>query len=83
MKLREANLQVYEKNSFTHPPSCILLLFSRNASRLVLPKRLLKCASKISFWKYKQKVVLLVIYLFNYDSPKSTSFMLNEAFDFV
>ena len=83
MKLRDANLQVYEKNSFTYPPSCILPLFSKNASRLLLPKRLLKCASKISFWKYKQKVVLLVIYLFNYDSSKSTSFMLNVAFDFV
>ena len=41
-------------------------------------------ASIISFRrKYKQKVVLLVIYLFNYDSSKSTSFMLNVAFDFV
>ena len=46
-------------------------------------KRLWNCASKISFRKYKQKVVLLVIYLFNYSSSKSTSFMLNVAFDFV
>ena len=29
----------------------------------------------------KQKVVLLVIYLFNYDSSKSTFFTLNMAFD--
>ena len=57
MKLRDANLQVYEKNSFTYPPSCILPLFSKNASRLLLPKRLLKCANKISFRKYEQKVV--------------------------
>ena len=41
---------------------------SENASRLLLPKRLSKCASKISFRKYKQKVALLVTYLFNYDS---------------
>ena len=70
MKLRGANLQVYEKK------------FSKNASRL-LPKRLWSCASKISFRKYKQKIVLLVIYLLNYNSSKSTSFMLNVAFDFV
>ena len=31
----------------------------------------------VSFRKYKRKVVLLVIYLFNYDSSKSTFFMLN------
>ena len=31
MKLRDASLQVYEKNSFTYPPSCILPSFSRNA----------------------------------------------------
>ena len=29
----------------------------------------------------KRKVVLLVIYLFNYDSCKSTYFMLNMVFD--
>ena len=50
-------------------------------SRLLFPKRLWKWASTISFRKYKRKVVLLVIYLFNYDSPKSTFFMLNVAFD--
>ena len=35
----------------------------------------------ISFRKYKQNVVLLAIYPFNYDSCKSTFFMLNKAFD--
>ena len=78
MKLRDAN-QVYGKNSFIYPPSCILPLFSKNALRLLLPKRLLNCASNISFWKYKQRVT----YMFNYDSSKSTSFMLNVTFDFV
>ena len=47
-------------------------------SRLLFPKRLWKWASTISFRKYKRKVVLLVIYLFNYDSSKSTFFMLKE-----
>ena len=51
--------------------------------RLLLPKRLLNCASKISFKKYKQKVLLFVIYLFNYHSSKSTLFMLNVPFDFA
>ena len=50
-------------------------------SRLLFPKRLWKWASTISFRKYKRKVVLLVIYLFNYDSSKSTFLMLNMAFD--
>ena len=68
MKLRDANFQVCENNSFAYPPSCILPSFSKNASRLLPPKRLWKCASKIYFGRYKQRVVLLVIYLFNYDS---------------
>ena len=37
----------------------------------------------MSFRKHKEKVVLLVIYVFDYDSSKWTSFMLNVAFDFV
>ena len=49
MKLRDASMEVYEKNSFTHPLSCILLSFSQNASRLFLSKSLWKCASTISF----------------------------------
>ena len=62
------------------PPSCILLPLPHNASRLLLPKRLLKWANSISFRKYKRKVVLVVIYLFHYNSSKSTFFMLNMAF---
>ena len=64
------------KNYFTYPPSCILPSFSQNASPLLLQKRLWKCASTISFTKNKRKGVLLVIYLFKYDSSKSTFFML-------
>ena len=47
---------------FTYPSSCILPSFSQNASRLLLPKKLWKCASTIFlFSKCKRKVVLLVI----------------------
>ena len=42
-KLWDTNLQVYEKNSFTHPLSCILPSCFQNASRLLLQKRLWKC----------------------------------------
>ena len=72
-----------KKNSLTSPPSWILPSFSKSTWRLLLPKRLSTCASKTSLRKNKRKVVLLVIYLFNYDSSKSTSFMLNLAFAFV
>ena len=75
------NLQVNEKNSFTYSRSCISPSFSKNASRLLFPKSLWKCASTISFRKYKRKVALLVICLFNYDSSKFTFFMLNIEFD--
>ena len=78
MKLRDANLQVNKKNSSTHPPSCIFLSFSKNKSRLHLRKSLRKCVKTISFSKYQRKVVLLVNYLFNYDS---TFFTLNMEFD--
>ena len=82
MKLQDANLQVYGKNSFTYTPSCILPSFSQSESRLLLLKRLLRCASKFSFRKCKEKKVLLVICLLNYDSSKSIYFTLNMAFDF-
>ena len=83
MKLRDANLQVNKKNFFTNPPSCILPSFSKNASRLLLPKRLLKVWSKIFFRKNEQGAAILVTYLLNHDSSKSTSFMLNMVFGFV
>ena len=41
----------------------------------------LKMCEHNFFQEIKRKVVLLVIYLFNYDSSKSTFFMLNMAFD--
>ena len=76
MKLRDANLQVYEKNSFTDPPSRVLPSFSKNASGLILPKRLFESVrAQFFFRKYKRKVMLLVIYLFNYDSSKSVNLL--------
>ena len=47
---------------------------------LFLPNRFPKCTSTVSFGKNKRKVVLLVIYLYNYNSFKSTFFMLNMVF---
>ena len=76
-KLLDANLQIYEKNSFTLPPSCILPSFSQTASWLLLLKSLWKCESTISSRKYKGKVVPLVIY----DSSEPIFFILNVAFD--
>ena len=59
------------RKTFTHPPSCILPSFSKNTSRLLLPKSLCKCASTISFSE------LPVTYLFIYDFSKSTFSMSN------
>ena len=56
MTLPDAKLQVNEKNSFKHPPSCILRSFSQNTSHLPLPKRLWKFESTISFWKAESSV---------------------------
>ena len=47
-----------------HISSCILPSFCKNASQILLPKKFLKCVSKTSIRKYKENVVLLVIYLF-------------------
>ena len=75
--------KVTKKISFTYHPSCILPSFSKNPSQLLLPKRLWNCSVATVSSKYKQNVVLLVIYLFNYNSSKSTSFMMSVAFNFV
>ena len=127
MKLRDANLLVNDKNSFTHPPSYVLPSFSKNTSRFHFPKRLCRSSrpdvfyaacnfikketlvqvfscefceiSKDAFF-YRTPLVaasafesvraqfllgnisgLLVIYLFNYDSSKSTFHMLNMQLD--
>ena len=63
MKLRDANLQVNEKNSFTNRPSCILPSFSQNASRLLLPKRLLKVCKQNLFQKKRAKSVTFNLFI--------------------
>ena len=69
------------RKTLPHIFSKYLPLFYMNTSPLLLPKSLWNCASSIYFTKYKRKVLLLVIYLFNYDSSKSIFFMLNIEFD--
>ena len=64
-------------------PSYFLPSIFHNTSLLFLPKRLWKWASKISFGKYKRKVVLLVIYLLHYDSSKSTLFIWHLEFSWL
>ena len=44
-------------------------------------KEALKVCEHDFFREYMQKVVLLVIYLVDYNSSKSTFFMMNMAFD--
>ena len=78
MTLQDANLQLYEKNSFTHPLSCIFPSFSQNASA---SKEGFKVCEYNFFQRKVVLLVLLVIYLFNHDSSKSSIFMLNMAFD--
>ena len=56
-----------------HTSSCILSAFTKNALRLLLPKRLWKCTNTISFRKYHREVVLLVICLINCDSSTQLS----------
>ena len=63
----------FTKKTFTHPPSCIFVfLFSERIT--------ITSFVRDTFRKYKWKVVLLVLYLFNYDSSKWTFFMLSTVF---
>ena len=80
VRYQPASLQkkLLQTSSFLYFP-----LFSLNGSLLLLPKRIWNCVSTFSFRKYKRKVVLLAIYLFNQDSSKSTLFMQNMTFDVV
>ena len=77
MKLRDTSLQVYEENSFTYPFMYFTFIFSECIT-ITSPEESLKVC-ECNF--FQRKVVLLVIYLFNHDSSKSTIFMLNIAFD--
>ena len=82
MKLRDANLQVYEKKIHISSFMCFAFILYERITITSSERGFGFCASKISFRKYKQKV-LFAIYLFNCSSSKSTPFMLNVAFDFV
>ena len=68
MKFWDANLQVDKNSSFTHPLSYILPSFSRSASRLLFS---LFESVRVQFLSGNING-LLVIYLFNYNSSKST-----------
>ena len=74
MKLRDANLETNEKNSFTYPGSCILFSFYENTSRYFF-RRVLE--SVRPQFLSRNIAGLLVIYLFNEDSAKSTFSMLS------
>ena len=84
MKLRDVKLQVNEQSSFTHPPSFMYfgLSFSEYI-RITSSEEALKMCQHNFFQKIKRKVVLLVIYLFNYDSYKSTLFIWHLTFSWV
>ena len=81
MKLWDADLQVYEKKLF-HTYSFMYFAFIFSECILITPsEEALNVCEHNFFQKYKRKVVLLVTYLFSYDSSKPTFFMLNMAFD--
>ena len=78
MKSQDANLQLYEKELF-HTSSFMYFafIFSEYIKIISSKDETTKCERTISFWKCKWKVMLLLIYLINYNSSKSTFFMLN------
>ena len=79
MKLRDASLQVYKKKQLFHTSSFMYFafIFSECVTITSSEEGLEVCEYNI----FQRKVVLLLIYLFNHDSSKSTIFMLNMAFD--
>ena len=83
MKLQDTSLQVCEKNSFTHPFMYFAFIFSECIT--ITSSQGCYCSSEETLKMcehnfFQRKVVLLLIYLFNHDSSKSTLFMLNMAF---
>ena len=79
MKLRDASLQVDEENSFTYSFMYFTFIFSE----CITITSSEECLKVCEYNCFQRKVVLLVIYLFNLDSSKSTIFMLNMAFDYL
>ena len=82
MKLRDINLQVYEK-TLSHVLLHVFGLYFLWTHNDYSFQGGFESVAHIFFRKYKRKGVLLVIYLINYDSSKSTFFMLSMAFDIV
>ena len=78
MKLRDASLQVYEKE-LLHISSFMYFAFIFSECITITSSEEALKVYAHNFFQWK--VVLLVIYLFNHDSSKSTIFMPNVAFD--
>ena len=86
MKLRDANLQLYKKKLFrTFSFMYFAFIFPRVHHDYFFRRAFEKVQAQFLSGNFfppdERKVVLLVIYLFNYDSSKSIFFMLNMAFD--
>ena len=78
MKLRDVHLQVYTKKLFHISSFMYFAFIFSECITITSTKSALKvCESNF----FRREVVLLLIYLFNHDSSKSTIFMLNMAFD--
>ena len=77
MKLRDASLQVYEKTLLKSSFRYFAIIFSECITITSSEEGLKVCEYNF----FHRKIVLLVIYLFNDHSSKSTIFMLNMAFD--
>ena len=78
MKLRDASLQVYEKKALLH---VLFMYFAFIFSEYITITSFEEGSKEWQYNFFQRKVVLLVIFLFNHDSSKSTIFMLNMTFD--
>ena len=80
MKLRDANLQVSDKN-FTHPHFHTAFHFQRIHHDYFFQRAFAAFESVRAQFLLGNISGLLVIYLFNYNSSKSTFYMLNMQLD--
>ena len=72
-----ASLQKKKKKLFYTSSFMYFFFIFSECIKIPSSAKVLKVIDIIFFKKWKRKVVLLVMYLFNYDSSKSTFFMLN------
>ena len=79
MKLRDANLQLHKKNIFLTSSFMYSASIFQERITITSSERAFKVCEQNFF---QQKVVLLVINLFSYDSSKLTSFMLNICLEY-